>query len=94
MTKEELIKDVALAAGITQWSAKVVLERITEVVRTEVVIAGRCRLDDIGVFSLIERAARPGRNPKTGEPIQVPAKVVVKFRPASGFKAQIAGMYL
>jgi len=94
MTKDELIREVAYEAGITQGSAKVALERITNLIRTEIRDSGRFRLDDIGVFSLVERAARPGRNPKTGEPIMIPAKIAIKFRPASSFKTQIANVYL
>jgi DNA-binding protein HU-beta len=43
-----------------------------------------------GVFERVERAARTGRNPATGEPVHVAASVVPKFRPGSEFKSSVS----
>jgi len=43
-------------------------------------------LTDFGSFKVVERAAKEGRNPQTGEPIEIPAKKVVKFEAGKGLK--------
>jgi DNA-binding protein HU-beta len=43
-------------------------------------------LSGFGTFSIVKRKARKGRNPKTGEAIRIPARVLPKFKPARAFK--------
>lgn len=50
--------------------------------------AGRVEIDGFGTFELHTRKARRARNPRTGEPIEVPAKVTVKFKPTGALKRQ------
>ncbi len=47
------------------------------------------RLPNVGAFSLGKRAARTGRNPKTGEEIRIPARKVIKFAPAKNLKEAV-----
>ena len=91
MTKQELIKIIADNAGITQAAANQAVDILKDALVEEVKATGRFALDGIGVFTKVERAARPGRNPKTGEAIMIPGKVAVKFRPSVSFKETVNG---
>ena len=71
------------------------IERIVNTVFDEITNAlarnSRVELRGFGAFSVKKREARQGRNPKTGEPIQIPARRVVKFRVAKAAKDAILG---
>ena len=89
MTKQELIRKVAKEASTTIGTAEFAVNTVRDAIVNEVKNAGRFALDGVGVFSLATRAARTGRNPKTGDPVQIQEKKVVKFRPANGFKEMV-----
>ncbi len=91
MTKLELIRKVAVRSSITIVAAEAAVNAVRDAIVDEVKGGGRFALDGVGVFTSGTRAAREGRNPKTGDPVQIPEKKVVRFRPASGFKAVVAG---
>lgn len=61
---------------------KCVFEQMAEALRSE----GEFSFPDFGKFKVTERAARTGRNPQTGQAIDIPAKAVVKFNAAPRFK--------
>lgn len=86
MTKVEVIRSVAKEACITNSAAELAVNRVRDIIVDEVMNTGRFALDGVGVFTLVERAAREGRNPQTGEAVKIPARKVVKFRPAKSFK--------
>ena len=77
MTKHELARQVATDAGITAGQAASVVDAAFDA------IAG------FGKFSVTERAAREGRNPATGETIQIDASRAAKFSAAAALKAQL-----
>jgi len=81
MNKRELIAAVARDAGISKTLAQKVLESIIENVTKTLREGNRVTLTGFGTFSVIERKARKGRNPQTGEEIKIPAKKVVGFKP-------------
>ncbi|MBP7792672.1 MAG: HU family DNA-binding protein [Candidatus Goldbacteria bacterium] len=89
MTKTEMYATIAEKAGVSKKEAKTVLEafnsEIIEVLKKE----KKVKLPGLGIFVVKERKARMGRNPKTGETIQIPAKKVVKFRVAKDVKKQV-----
>jgi DNA-binding protein HU-beta len=89
MTKTEMYATIAEKAGVSKKEAKTVLEafnsEIIEVLKKE----KKVKLPGLGIFVVKERKARMGRNPKTGEAIQIPAKKVVKFRVAKDVKKQV-----
>ena len=57
------------------------LELFMEVVKNELSKGNQINLRDFGVFEVSERAAKIGRNPKTGEPVEIPACKAPKFKP-------------
>lgn len=86
MNKAELIKHLAATAEVTNKQAEAVLNALTSTVLDTVRAGNELVLTDLGKFSSIERAAKAGRNPQTGETIQIAAKRVPKFSPAKALK--------
>lgn len=84
MNKSQLTAQVATEAGLTKDQAKAVVNAITETVTNELKNGGEVMLVGFGKFSTVDRRAREGRNPKTGETIQIPAKTVAKFKAGKG----------
>ena len=92
MTKSELIQTVAndfptanqnLVADIFNSSLELIKQTLCR--------GGHVRLSNFGTFNVVEHAARTGRNPRTGEPIEIPAHNVVHFKPVSKFRDAING---
>lgn len=81
MNKTQLVEAVASKAGSTQKDAKAILDALYSVVGETVAKGESIIVTGFGTFSVSERAARTGRNPKTKEVITIPAKKVVKFKP-------------
>ncbi|MDH4183479.1 MAG: HU family DNA-binding protein [Nitrospinota bacterium] len=90
MTKSQVADHIAKNAGITKKLAVQILEDLAAVACKEAkngfVIPG------LGKLVLVNRKARKGRNPRTGEVIKIPAKKVVKFRVAKACKDAILGV--
>lgn len=89
LTKSQLAAAIAEKAGITKKQATQILEHIAQLAYKHA--KNTFTLPGIGKLVLVNRAARIGRNPKTGEQIQIPAKRVVKFRVAKAAKVAILG---
>jgi nucleoid DNA-binding protein len=81
MTKRDMAKAIAGETGLTQGQVMEVIQRafdgITEALMTE----GRIELRHFGVFEVKRRKPRKARNPRTGGRVDVPAKLVVTFKP-------------
>jgi DNA-binding protein HU-beta len=86
MTRTELIDAIAAELGGDKKAAKTFLEGFTRIVETEMKKEGEVPLAGLGKFKVSKRQARTGRNPATGEAIQIPAKTVVKFTVAKALK--------
>lgn len=84
MNTSELIATVAKKASITQKDAKAALEALAEVVTAQAALGDDVTIFGFGKFKPVHREGKVARNPKTGEPIRVPARTVLKFRPSSG----------
>ncbi len=89
MTKAQLVTRVSEKAGITKKAASDILIHIAEIAYKEA--KNSFTLPGIGKLVLVQRKARMGRNPQTGEAIKIPAKKVVKFRVAKAAKDAILG---
>jgi DNA-binding protein HU-beta len=86
MTKSELVAKMAESADITKVAAEKALGGFIEAV-TEAIKAGdKVTLTGFGTFSAITRAARTGRNPATGQELQIAAKTSGKFSPGKELK--------
>lgn len=89
MTRTDLIEAIAQETGSERQQAKAFLEGFTRIVEREMKNEGDVPLAGLGKFKVVKRNARTGRNPMTGESIQIPAKTVVKFTVAKALKDSI-----
>ena len=86
MNKTELIAAVAEAAGVSKKDSEKVLNAFTEAVENALKRDGKVQLPGFGSFEVRERAARTGRNPQTGEIIEIAAAKVPAFKPGKALK--------
>ena len=89
MTQTQIIQTLADKAEITKKVAKSMMDSLAETAIAEVKKNGVFVLPGIGRLVRVDRKARMGRNPATGESIKIPAKKVVKFRVAKAAKDAI-----
>lgn len=90
MTKREIVKSVSEKTGFTQKDVLTVVDNVFETI-ANVVANEDVAITGFGKFATSERAARTMRNPLNGEQVQVPAKKVLKFKPAKSLKDSING---
>lgn len=90
MNKSELVEVAAKEAGITKAAADKALNAIIGAVITTVSKGESVTLVGFGTFKSATRAARTGKNPKTGAALKIPATTVPKFSAGSGFKSAVA----
>ena len=89
MTQTQIVKELAESTGVGNKVAKQFIEKFAELAVRETKKKGVFVLPGIGRLVRVERKARTGRNPATGESIKIPAKKVVKFRIAKAVKDAI-----
>ena len=80
MNKTELIAAVAENAELSKKVAEKAVMALTDAIEAELVKGGKVQLVGFGTFEVAERAARDGRNPKTGEPMPIPASKTPRFK--------------
>ena len=89
MNKSELVAHIATSAGLTKAQATAALQAVETGVLDTLANGGQVTLTGFGVFSVKDRAARTGRNPKTGEEIQIAASKVPTFKAGKGLKEAV-----
>ncbi len=83
MNKGDLIEKVAKECGLSKTASDQVLNSILNAITGAVTTGDKVTLIGFGTFSVSARPAREGRNPQTGDTIQIPARKVVKFKAGS-----------
>lgn len=91
MNKSELIKHIASTASLTQAQATAALNALESGVTKALTAGEDVALIGFGTFSVKERAARTGRNPKTGEEIQIAATKAPSFKAGKALKEAVNG---
>lgn len=86
MSKKDLIDAVAKEADLTKEKAGVAVDAVLEHIKSTMKKGDEVRIPDFGTFKVAKRKAREGRNPATGQTIQIPASRVAKFTPSKGLK--------
>jgi nucleoid DNA-binding protein len=86
MNKASLINFVSQEATLTKKDARIAIEAVINGIVDGLNADKKVSLVGFGTFLLVEKKARTARNPKTGEAVDVPAKIVPKFRPSAGLK--------
>ena len=90
LTKSQIATAVAEANGLTKKQATDLLANLAELAISSTKETGAFTFPGVGKLKLVNRKARMGRNPATGETIHIPAKTVVKFTVAKAAKDAIA----
>jgi DNA-binding protein HU-beta len=91
VNKAELINRVSDSIEGGRTAAGHAVDAVFDAIQEAVARGEKVAITGFGVFEKVDRAARTGRNPSTGEPVEVRASSVPKFRPGSEFKAYVSG---
>jgi DNA-binding protein HU-beta len=86
MNKTDMVTKLAEKNGMTKKDAQKALEGLIEIISDEIKDGGSVILTGFGTFSIAERKPRTGRNPQTGQPIDIPAARVPKFKAGKQLK--------
>lgn len=89
MTKTELIEKVQDETGLTKKDIGSVIDSTLETIGQALVKGDKVSLVGFGTFQVSHRNARTGKNPQTGEKIQISARNVPKFTPGKGLKEKV-----
>ncbi len=89
MTKVELIRQIANKAAMSQKDAEKALKAFTEAITEALKEGDKVTLVGFGTFEVSERAGRTGRNPQTGEPVEIAASKSPKFKASKALKDAI-----
>lgn len=91
MNRKELVETVAQGTGLQASQADAVLGAVLDGVVAAVANGEKVTLPGFGTFERRHRAARSGRNPQTGEAIEIAASDAPAFKPAMAFKQAVSG---
>ena len=89
MTKKEIVKQIAEKVDETQLKIKEIVQLTFDAIVETLLEEKRIELRNFGVFEVKQRKARKARNPRTGEPVQVPPKNVVTFKPGKEMEERV-----
>jgi len=83
MNKADLVNEIAKETGLTKTKSSEVVDTIVETIASSLKKGEKVTLVGFGTFTTSKRSARKGRNPKTGEVINIPGKTVARFKAGS-----------
>ncbi len=89
LTKADMAKSLFNAIGLNKKEARELVDLFFEELEASLADGEQARLSGFGNFDLRDKKERPGRNPRTGEKIPVPARRVVTFRPGKKLQARV-----
>ena len=92
MTRKEIVHSISEGLGLTQLKTKAIVEKLFDRIMQSLVEEGRVELRNFGVFEVRRRAPRKGRNPRTGEKVDVPERFTVKFKPGQVMQQRIEAL--
>lgn len=88
-SKDDMVEMVAKTTGCTKTSARDAVNKLFDNIMKQCKRSGELQIPGFGKFKVRNRAARKGRNPQTGAPIQIKASKSVGFKPAAAFKGTL-----
>lgn len=91
MNRAELIDAIRDRLGVEKRTAENAVDAVLDTIQRAVATGEKVAITGFGVFERVERAARTGRNPRTGETVKVKKTSVPKFRPGTQFKGVVSG---
>ena len=86
MTKAEIVEHIAQTTGLTKTDTALVVEGMIETLKKALIEGDTVEIRGFGTFRIKQRAARRARNPRTGDPVDIPAKSVPTFKPSRELK--------
>lgn len=89
MTKKEIVKQISERLSVPQLVIKDIVQQTFDSIIDTLIEHGRIELRNFGVFEVKKRKGRSARNPRSGEKVQVPAKVVVTFKPGKEMEEKV-----
>ena len=89
MTKKDLARAISEELGLTSLVALQAVQRVFDGITETLVQEGRIELRNFGVFQVKKRKPRKARNPRTGEKVKVPARLVVTFKPGREIEERV-----
>ena len=89
MNKTELVVAVAEQANMSKANAKAAVDAVLAAITEDLKAGNKVSIPGFGTFSVTERAARDGRNPRTGEAIRIEASKSVSFHAGATLKSEI-----
>ena len=90
MNKTELINAIAANSGLSKKDSEKALSATVDAITNALIAGDKVQLVGFGIFDVKARAARIGRNPKTKEPISIPATTTPQFKAGKALKAAVA----
>ena len=91
MTKAQFVTKLAENSGLSKKQADTVLNEMVDMIIGSVKKGEPVKIPNLGTWKKRKTSARIGRNPQTGEPIKIPARVKVRFTVAKSFKEAVLG---
>ena len=82
MTKADIVDSVCKNTGLSKQKSITLVETLFELIQEQLAQGGAVKLSGFGVFNVRAKKPRPGRNPKTGEAVEIAARTVVTFKPS------------
>ena len=83
MNRTDLVNEIAAKAGLNKANAKLALDATLESIASALAKEDKVALLGFGTFTVVQKEARTGINPRTKEKIEIPARKVVKFKPGA-----------
>lgn len=89
MTKAELVEKIAEKTGLTRTDVAVIVDGFLDAIKQAMKEGNNIEIRGFGTFKIKPRKARKARNPRTGEEVPVPDRIVPVFKPSNEFKELI-----
>ena len=89
LTRAAMVRSLVNKLGLSKTDARELVDSFIEELAASLAVGEQVKLSGFGNFDLRDKKARPGRNPKTGESIPIPARRVVIFRAGNTLKARV-----
>ena len=91
MRKQDLVRAVARGADLTESQATSAVNTLLDAIQGSLARGEEVNISGFGAFRVVERAARDGRNPRSGEPMRIEARKSAAFRPGTQLQAAVEG---
>jgi nucleoid DNA-binding protein len=89
MTKKDMVRTIAAETGLHHARVHEIVQRVLDGIIHTLVLEGRIELRNFGIFEVKKHKARKAHNPRTGEKVMVPERLVVAFKPGREMLEQV-----